>query len=137
MQTIISMMQWLITAIGFITVGIVAMRSMSKEDSPLVTMLMPVQSVAIKIAGVAVVAYVILVTYFMSNGVLSIQTIGMYVACFGILYSLFKDMAMKSSLLSDVHAVVTHKASKIQSSIAAQAEEARRAKVTNSKTPGS
>lgn len=130
MSSVISLMQWLITAIGFITVGIVAVRSLSKEESPFVNMLMPVQSFAIKVAGVAVVAYVILVTYYMSDGVLSIQTIGMYVACFGILYSLFKDMSMKSTLLSDVHAVVTHKASKLQSSLAAQAEEARRAKMT-------
>ena len=136
MESMVSLMQWLITAIGFITVGIVVLRSLSKEESPLVTALMPVQSVAIKIAGVAVVAYVILVTYLMSGGELSIRTIGMYVACVGILYSLFKDMAMKSSLLSDVHAVVSHKASKIQSSIAAQAEEARRAKVTNTKPQG-
>lgn len=134
MTGIISLMQWLITAIGFVTVGIVAMRSLSKEDSPIVSMLMPIQSFAIKVAGVAVVAYVILVTYYMSAGVLSIQTIGMYVACFGILYSLFKDMSMKSSLLSDVQAVVTHKAAKLQSSLAAQAEEARKAR--KSELPG-
>lgn len=126
MYNMISLMQWLITAIGFITVGIVVMRSLSKEESPFVSMLMPVQALAIKVAGVAVVAYVILVTYYMSDGVLSIQTIGMYVACCGILYSLFKDMSMKSSLVSDVQAVVAHKASKFQSSLAAQAEEARR-----------
>lgn len=134
MTSMISLMQWLITGIGFVTVGIVAMRSLSKEDSPVVAMLMPIQSLAIKVAGVAVVAYVILVTYQLSDGALSIQTIGMYVACFGILYSLFKDMSMKSSLLSDVQAVVAHKASKLQSSIAEQAEEARKAR--ESELPG-
>jgi hypothetical protein len=128
MQTMISLMQWLITAIGFITIGIVAIRSLSREESPFVSMLMPIQALAIKVAGFAVVAYVILVTYYMSGGLLSIQTIGMYVACCGILYSLFKDMSIKGSLLNDVQAVVAHKASKLQSSLAAQAEEARRAR---------
>lgn len=129
MVTLISLMQWLITAIGFLSVGIVALRSASKSDSPLVAMLMPIQTVAIKVAGVALVAYVILVTYVFSEGILSIQTIGMYAACFGILYSLFKDMAMKSAVMSDVHAVVTHKAATIQSKLAAQAAEARKAGV--------
>lgn len=80
------------------------LRCLSKEESPLLTALMPVRSAAIKIAGVVVVAYVILLTYLMCDGVLSIRTIGMDVVCFGLLYSLFKDTGMKSSLLSDVHA---------------------------------
>jgi hypothetical protein len=128
METMISLMQWLITGIGFTTVAVVVARSLSKEDSPLVSLLKPVQTVAIKVAGFAVVTYVILVTYYMSLGILSIQTIGMYVACCGILYSLFKDMSMQSSLLSDMQDVVVHKAAKLQSSLAAQAEEARKSK---------
>jgi hypothetical protein len=76
METMISLMQWLITGIGFTTVAVVVARSLSKEDSPLVSLLKPVQTVAIKVAGFAVVTYVILVTYYMSLGILSIQTIG-------------------------------------------------------------
>ena len=131
MLWLISTTRWLITLIGFLTLGLVALRAMSKEDSPFVAVLQPIQTVAMKLAGVAVVFYVLIVTYYMTDGVLSIQTIGMYVACFGILLSLIKDMGAKSSLLSDVQAVVTHKAQKIQASLAEQAVEARKSKTSN------
>ena len=127
MEPLIALTQWLITAIGFVTVGIVVLRSMSKEDSPLVSLLTPIQSFLMKAAGITVIGFVILVQYQLTDGILSIKNIGMYVACFGILYSLLKDMAVKSSVFSDIQAVITHKASKLQSSLAEQAEEARRA----------
>lgn len=131
MDTMTSLLQWTITLVGFLTTALVAMRSLSKHESPVIEMLQPVQTAALKVAGVALVVYVMLITYRLSNGVLTIQTIGMYIACAGLLISLVKDMSAKGTILSDVHAVVAHKAEKLQSSIAQQAAEARKAKNRN------
>lgn len=128
MDFLLSLFQWAITLIGLITVGLVGLRAMSSQDSPILRLLQPVHTIAMKVAGVGLVGYVILLTYRLSDGVLTIQTIGMYIACVGILVSLVKDMSTEGSLLGDVHAVVMHKAEKLQASLAQQAEEARKSK---------
>ena len=130
MDTLISIFQWTITLIGLITVALVGLRAMSSQDSPILSLLQPVQTIAMKVAGVGLVGYVMLITYRLSNGALTIQTIGMYIACVGILVSLLKDMSTKGSILGDVQTVVMHKAEKIGASLAQQAEEARKAKET-------
>lgn len=71
-----------------------------------------------------------LVTSSMSLGILSIQTIGMHVACCGILSSLFEDISVQSSPLSDRQDVVVHTAARMPSALAAQAEAARKAKAS-------
>jgi hypothetical protein len=128
MDMLISLFQWAITLIGLITVALVGLRAMSNQDSPIISLLQPIQTIAMKVAGVGLVGYVILLTYRLSGGALTIQNIGMYIACVGILVSLLKDMSVKGSLLGDVQAVMMHKAEKLQASLAQQAEEARKAK---------
>lgn len=136
METVIYLVQGTVTLIGFMTLALVALKTMTKENQSLSNALGIAQLMAIKFAGVALVAYVMLLTYAASGGTLSINTIGLYVACVGILISLMKDVSVKGSLISDVQAVVAHRAKTLQSTLAEQAEQARNAQGVESRRQG-
>ena len=137
MDTVMNLVQGIVTLIGFLTLALVGIKTMVKDNQGLSNLLSAAQLISIKVAGVALVAYVMLLTYAGSRGTLSIQTIGLYVACVGILISLLKDINVKGSLISDVQAVVTHRAKTLQSSLAEQAEQARKAGAVEAKHPRS
>ncbi len=132
MESVIYFMQSSVTLIGFLTLALVGLKALVNEESGLGAMIMGIQLVAIKLAGVALIAYVMLMTYASSGGTLTVSAIGLYVACIGILISLLKDVNVNGSLVSDVQAVVSHRAKKIQASLAEQAEQARKAQPIDS-----
>lgn len=137
MATLITLVQGAITLLGFITLALVGLKAMAKDNPGLSRVMQTAQGVLIKFAGVALVAYVMLITYVQSDGTLSIETIGLYVACVGILVSLLKDVNVKGGIVSDLQTVVSHRAKNLQSTLAAQAEQARKAEGTESKRSGS
>lgn len=135
MATIISLVQGAIILLGFITLALVGLKSMAKDNPSLCNMMEMVQGLLIKLAGIALVGFVMLETYQNSAGTLSVKTIGLYVACAGILVSLMKDVGVKSRFVSDLQTVVASKAKDFQSSVAAQADQARKADDTESHRP--
>lgn len=137
MLTLITLVQGAVTLVGFITLALVGLRAMTKDNPGLSGVLQTAQGLLIKFAGVALVAYVMLITYLQSGGTLSIETIGLYVACVGILVSLLKEVNIKGGIAGDLQTVVAHRAKNLQSTLAAQAEQARKAEGSESKRSGS
>lgn len=124
----INVLEWTITAAGLLSLSLVALKAMGNEQTALIRLLQMVNLVAIKIGSVCAIGLLIYITYHGSGGALTIQTIGFYVACGSILFSLMKDVKLNTQLLDNIGAVVSHKAQQMQNSLSEQAAQAKKSK---------
>lgn len=124
----ITVLEWTITAAGLVSLALVVLKAMGNEQTQLIRFLQAVNLVAIKVGAVCIIALLGYVTYRNSNGVLTIKNIGFYLACGSILYSLMKDVRIKTEFIENISTVVSHKAQQMQQSISEQAAQAKKSR---------
>ena len=128
-----TILEWAITLTGLISLLLVAFKALSKEETGLIVILQKVNNIAIKVGSLSAVIFLIYIYYQMSNGILSIKSIGFYVACGSILFSLLKDYKINTQFFDDVGTIITHKTKELQTSVAKQAEKAKQSTTTPDK----
>jgi hypothetical protein len=89
-----------------------------------------------KISSIILALFVIIVTHQTTSGILAFSTIGVYLACIGIIFTSGKELFGNSQMVSNMAAIAAHKATQIQEDIAKQASRlAEEAKKKEEKKP--
>ena len=124
----VSAMQSLITLVGVTTLAILGVQAVSEKDSAIVKILKKLNSLLVSVGAFLVVLLVIFLNYESTHGILTIQSIGLYIACFSILAGMVSSNGLASTI-SNLSAIAEAKAKNISDKIE---ESARKAKSKDS-----
>ncbi len=124
MGSLLSLSELAVTITGLVCLLLLVLKVSQKESSTAVVLLTKVNQVTIKIGAIAAVFYVLIVYYARSDGALTVESIGFYVAVGSILVSLLKGSGTQSEFLKNVGAVMASRAQEFQRKVADEAAKA-------------
>jgi hypothetical protein len=126
MTILLQAFEWIVTITGILALLMLVVKVSQKEDTPLVQMMGSVNTVIIRIGAVCALLYLLCLHYQTTHGLLSIQSIGFYVAIGSILLTIVQGWGLKAELIESVGTVVAHKAKGVQDRMSKMAEDAKR-----------
>jgi hypothetical protein len=126
MNSITDLFDWVVTITGITVLLMFFLRAAQKEETPLVRLLASINAIAIKVGAVSALLFLLILHYQGTQGVLTIKSIGFYVAVGSILLTILQGWGVKATLIESVGTVVANKAKEMQGRITKMAEDARR-----------
>ena len=126
MSSLIELFDWVVTITGITVLLMFFFRATQKEETPLVRLLSSINAITIKVGAVSALLFLLVLHYQRTEGVLSIKSVGFYVAVGSILLTVLQGWGMKASLIESVGTVVANKAKEVQGRVTRMAEDARR-----------
>ena len=133
MATLLQVFEWIVTITGVIVLLMVVVKVTQKDDTPLVRMLGAVNAVIIKVGAVCALLYLLFLHYDTTRGLLSIQSIGFYVAIGSILLTIVQGWGVKAELIESMGTVMAQKAKGMQDRMSKMAESAKRSASSDGK----
>ena len=117
----ISLFVFFITITGLISLILVIVKAITKEETGLIILLQKINIITIKIGSLSAILLLIIGYYFYSGGMLSIEAIGFYVACGTILFNLLKNYKIDSTTVDNITTVISYKMQRAKKSLEEQA----------------
>lgn len=130
----IDILIWAITITGIISLVLIAAKALSKEENGWLILLQKINNITIKIGSLSAIFLLVYIYYQFSEGVISVQAIGFYIACGSIFFSLIKDANFDSKFIDNISTVVSSKVQALHKNIAEQAEQAKKKKEEEAKS---
>jgi len=126
MDSLIELFDWVVTIAGIIVLLMFIMKAIQKEETPLLRLLASINAFTIKMGAVSALIFLLILHYHLTGGVLSVKSIGFYVAVGSILLTIVQGWGLKAEVLESVGTVVVNKAKEVQGRMARMVEDAKR-----------
>lgn len=120
----VGFMESIITIIGVLTLVILGIQAVSEKDSAVVKILKKLNALMVSVGAFFVVLLVVFLNYESTRGILTIKSIGLYIACFSILAGMISSNGL-GSWVSNISVIAEAKAKNFSEKLEESAKKAK------------